>query len=415
MSFSLAGKDVVLDRAKEILRLKLKVRRLEAQCLRIYGGHAEPRPNADDSSDDVGKEKTERGLQTADGCERQANGEEGPPGEPPLVILRNDRSSDAPSILRQLRANQLSDSMATFTPSDFQEAKEAHHQLKVQFLNLQAVMLSWAITNKRLRNTHQKRAKEEGKGEVSILAPRLRELLRLEAAVKAMFTETQLKAIVRNHKDASRDVLAEKRKQLQWDEEDLCRMLELRAISSDKVVNHVREKMKIPLPTMKTAKLRCAKSLKLSIAYKEMLQAQEKKQMLCGMCERQVNTIDGVIDAKDSSGGWGGESPFGRQFMQRVSHRGQDTVGSKPKKRRRTTPTTTSTTSPTKKKKKKRRHAALDWPDTSDSDAELSDPGVWGRFPPSRVSWHPEVIGGGAPPGRRPPPLGSTTDPFGYG
>ena len=420
-SFLLTGQDVVLDRAKEIMRLRLKVRRLEAKCLRAYGGHAGPRPDAAEGSDDVAKEETAEGLKTAAGCERQANDkEQGPPatsasadGEEPLVILRNDRSSNTPSILRQLRANKLSDSMATFIPSSSEEAKDVTHQLKVQLLNLEAVMLKWAMKHKELRKADICE-ETEGNEEPTVQGGhRLRQLLRLESAVKAMFTESQLNAIVRNHEDSSSGDPAEKRRGQRWGEEDLRRMLELRAISSDKVVDHVREKMKIPLPGMKAARLRCKKSPKLNEAYKEMLKKREENQKLCSMCERQMNVIDGVVDGKDKVDDVDEESPFGRKFVQHVPELDQDTAGSRPENRRRTAPTTTSPA----KKKKKQRHAEIDWTDTSDSDADLSDPGVWGRPPPppSRLSWQPEVSRAGVPLGRRPPPHSSTTNPFGYG
>ena len=415
----------MLERTKEILRLKLKVRRLEAKCLRVLGGPTETHSDADGANgQSVPGEKT-GDENTATGGEQHGTLLKGllmgtsstaaarAPGEEPLVILRNDRSdlgTRVPSILRQLRATQLPDSMATFMPSDFQEAQEAHHQLKLKFLNLQAVLLRWAMKNKKLRKTELSEDTKPGNGkeEPTVRGPRLRELLRLEAAVKAMFTESQLKAIVRNYQDSSSGEPAEKRcRKQQWGEEDLRRMLELRAISSDKVVDHVREKMKIPLPGLQAARLRCKSSPALNEVYKEMLRKREVNQKLCSMCKGQLNTINDVIDGKDKFDDVTEEPPFGRQFVQHVPELDHDTAGSRPKKRRRTAPTTTSPT-----KKKKRRQAALDWPDTSDSDAELSDPGVWGRLPSARLSWAPDVIGGGAPSGR--PPHNPSTDPFGY-
>ena len=404
----------MLERTKEIMRLKLRVRRLEAKCLRVLGGSAVPCPGADAG---VGVEPaTGEEKKTADGDERQGNGEECPPpeaaptaatrtlGEEPLVILRNDRSPREPSILRQLRANQLSDSMATFMPSDLREAKEANHRLKVQFVNLQAAMLKWAIKNKKIRdNTLKKKGDGSDEPTKTLCGPRLRELLRLEAAVKAMFTEAQIRAIISNDDDASRGKSTKKLRKNHWGEEDLRRMLELRAISSDKVLEHLRQKMKIPLPMLKTARVRCKKSPMLSEAYKEMLQKREQNQKLCDMCKRQMNTIDGVVDAKDDKlAEVEGQSPFGRQFVQRVPKHDQDTAGARPKKRRRTPAAATSV-------KKRRATAALDWPDTSDSDAELSDPGMWGQTLSSRASWQPEMIGGSAL------PLSSAFDTFGDG
>ena len=408
----------MLERTKEVMRLKLRVRRLEAKCLRVLGGSAVPCPGADAG---VGDEPAAGEKKAADGDERQGNGEDCPPteaaptaatrvlGEGPLVILRNDRSSKEPSILRQLRANQLSDSMTNFMPSDIHEAKEANHRLKIQLLNLEAVLLKWVMKNKIRDDALKKKA--EDNDENTVRGPRLRELLRLEAAVKAMFTEAQIRAIIRNH-DASCGDATEKLRKHPWGDEDLRRMLELRAISSDKVLDHVREKMKIPLPTLSTARLRCEKSPMLTEAYKKMLQKREQNQKLCSMCKCQMNTIDGVVDAKDDKPAEvEGESPFGRQFVQRVSKHDQDTAGARPKKRRRTPAAAKSAA-----KKRRSTAAVLDWPDTSDSDAELSDPGMLGRVLASRVKWHPEVIGGSAPPDRPPPPpRRMESDSFGYG
>ena len=374
----------MLERTKEIMRLKLRVRRLEAKCLRVLGGSAVPCPGADGSP--TGEEK-----KAADGDEKQGNEEECPPteaaptatnrtlGGEPLVILRNNHER-VPSIVRQLRANQLSGRMATFIPSDLREAKELIYELKVQFLNLQGVMLKWAIRNKKIRDYTLKKKRGDGSDESAstVRRPRLRKLLRLEAAVKAMFTEAQIRAIIRDHSDASCGESTKKLRKNHWGEEDLRRMLELRAISSDKVLEHVREKMKIPLPTLHITRLRCKMSPMLTEAYKEMLQKREQNKKLCDKCERQINTIDSVADAMDSkSAEVEVESPFGCQFEQRVPKYDHDTAGARPKKRRRTAAAATSAA-----KKNCRAAAALDWPDTSDSDAELCRTS-------SRTSWQP--------------------------
>ena len=222
----------MVDRAKEILRLKARVRKLEDKCRSVL---SVPRCR----EEAAGKTEEHRD-------ETEAAPADAPAGDAPLMVLRRERDvKKTPTVLDKVKQHKLPDSVVMSTPSDLQQAQDVNHQLKVQFLNMQATLLKWAVQSKRLRDSTLKEAKQkkEKSKKQTVSDVRLRELLRLEAAVKGMFTESQIRAISREHSAARKGGS-------HWGEEDLRRVLELRAISSDRVLDHVRDKMKIPLPTM---------------------------------------------------------------------------------------------------------------------------------------------------------------------
>ncbi|KAF0289461.1 hypothetical protein FJT64_012311 [Amphibalanus amphitrite] len=399
--------DLVLERAKQIMRLKLRVRRLEVKCLRLMGV-----TKAGDRAAESAAPAAE--IAPAAGSDKAVGARSGAPYEDtedsprpetaeaptvggrtltdePLLILRNDPGPKLPPILTLLKDNQLSERAANAVPSNLREAKEVNHQLKTQYLNLQASVLKWAMQNK-VHNDRLIEAAEKRKALAdSARDSRLRYLLRLEAAIKDMFTEAQIRHIIRRYEDSS-GVSADKRTVIQWGEADVLRMLELRAISSDTVIRHVRDKMNIPLPTLKTVKLRCTKSPALSEAYVDMLQKSEANQKRCDMCERQVSTIDEVI-------GDGGPQPradanrFGRSYEQGVPQPSHRLQGARPKKRR-----TTDTATVSGAKSRRRVRPAPGWLDSSDSSVsggQLCGPGAalcGGRVAAARAGWNPEVV-----------------------
>ncbi|XP_043220549.1 uncharacterized protein LOC122380962 [Amphibalanus amphitrite] len=340
-----------LQRTKEIVRLNVRLRKLESRCIRVLAVPGAPRP---------GGAPPAAAAAGQPGAPRPGGG---PPAaaaaDQPLVVLRDTSAAAAKKlplfVTQLLHRNELPDSLASFTPTSLEAAQEANHRLKVQYLQLQATMLRWAIQNKKARDAAAaaQRDSESRRRRRTVGGARLRQLLRLETAVKAMFTEAQLRAIVHEHGGSDK----QKRKfKPHWGEEDLRRALELRAVAgSDRVVEHVREKMKIPLPGTQTIRKRCMQSPELTSVYREMVQKGQESRRRCADCRRQLATIDGVIGADRERPPSGADS---------------DSDGEQPPRRAIEAAVAAEAAAA----------AARGWPDTSDSDAELSDPGVWSRI-----------------------------------
>ncbi|XP_037088281.1 uncharacterized protein LOC119108843 [Pollicipes pollicipes] len=289
---AMKAEDSFVNRMKEIFQKKTKIRRLEEKCKRLLG---------DVSARRVDPRAVSVDADTYVVCERDGTAVSGEPvsvqasteaGDEPLVVLREQ----APplSFVAKLREHELSDEMTTFSPSDLQEALSVNQRLKIQNLSMQAAFLSWVIKNKRLGDMKVRLAQERyrRKSAKVVTRKRLKELLRLEKSVKSMFTEAQVRAITRDFSVS----LHEKKKVVQWGEEDVIRTLELRAISSDEVLNHVKRNMKIPLPSMLTVKQRCQKSPKLNEMYRAIT-TKRNAEPHCGMCQRALSTIDDVAEA----------------------------------------------------------------------------------------------------------------------
>ena len=324
-----------------------------------------------------------------------------PPAEPSdspavkaLAVLRGARRQ--PLFVTTVRRLQLPAELAMATPADLQEAQDINHLLKVQYMKLQTAMFRWAIRNKQVRDAKQNQTDIRRKKK-TVGGARLRELLQLEAAVKAMFSDAQLRAIIHQHKNSGDKP---RKFKAHWGEEDLRRVLQLRALGSDKVLDYIREQMKIPLPSLHTTRKRCAKTPELSEAYREMVQKGYDRRGRCPDCQRQLDTINGVIGADEGPPRSDGEPEPepGEEEEAPLDPRLPQTVPrpARPRKRRRA-----SAAAPSARKKVRAVPAThRDWPETSDSDAELSDPGIWGRV---ERSLNP-VLGCGAPGGGGQPP-----------
>ena len=299
------------SRYQNIWRLKDRMRKLEAKCRRVL--------SVSSQSPVAAEEKT------ADTEERRDGTEDGTAatGAAATAAKEKRRAKKLPTLLTKMQPYQryLDSDSFTETPADLEEAQAFNYQLKVQFLKLQTTMLRWGIKNKKIHDSALKEVeqKQERFKKKTASGARLRELLRLETAVKSVFSPSQIKVITRLHggkgSSTAGDPPAKPSGGAHWDEDDLRRVLELRAISSDRAVSYVREKLKVPLPTMAAVKLRCAKSPELNEAYKVMLAEREERQKRCDACDRQLNTIDEVIEAAADQLAEE-DAALGRQYLQ---------------------------------------------------------------------------------------------------
>ncbi|XP_037092760.1 uncharacterized protein LOC119112632 [Pollicipes pollicipes] len=299
---------------KEIFRMKQKIRRLEEKCKRLMSDPSASGPDRLPVSVDAA------GSAAGDvtGCDWvngrghvAASGESGSSqavtevGDEPLVVLRDEVSPL--NVIGMLREYELSDEMMAHTPSDLQEAVEVNQRLKIQNLAMLAAILDWIVKKPmewglKDKLTHSKKCAEQVvKANSTQTTPRrcfeqvvkrkrLKELLHLEKSIQGIFTEAQIKGITR---DFSARIQEKRRKVVLWSEEDMRRTMELRSIGSEDVLNHVRWRMKIPLPSMETVKWRCRKSPELNAMYRSML-TKGNEGPHCGLCQRALGAVDDV-------------------------------------------------------------------------------------------------------------------------